>query len=346
MVHRESDYFLRDRGTAMYRVGKNMVDLVGDTPLVRICHIVPNKKVKVYAKLERYNPAGSVKDRIAKYMIEYGEKEGLLTKDKIVIEPTSGNTGIALAMVCAVKGYRLELVMPETMSIERRKILTAFGAKIILSEGARGMDGAIDLAKDMAKDPKYYMPLQFENKYNVLAHYETTGEEIWKATKGKVNVFVGGIGTTGTLMGVSKRLKEHNPEIKIVGVEPYPKSTIQGLKNLSSQYVPEIYDPSRLDEKINVKDEDAFEMARVLTIREGIFCGISSGAAMWGALQKATEIDRGVIITLFPDGGEKYVSTPLYEPSKCFECLQKHRIPTCMTAEYITALECLVKDGS
>ncbi len=329
----------------MYRVAKDMVDLVGDTPLVRINHIVPNRKVKVYAKLERYNPAGSVKDRIAKFMIEYGEREGFLTKDKIVIEPTSGNTGIALAMVCAVKGYRLELVMPETMSIERRKILTAYGAKIVLSPGDRGMDGAIDLAKEMARDPKYYMPLQFENKYNVLAHYETTGEEIWKATKGKVSMFVAGIGTTGTLMGVSQRLKEHNPEIKIVGVEPFPNTGIQGLKNLSSQYVPEIYDPSRLDEKINVKDEDAFEMARVLTIREGIFCGISSGAAMWGACQKAMELEKGVIVTLLPDGGEKYVSTPLYEPTKCFECLQKHRIPTCMTEEYITALECLVKNG-
>ena len=329
----------------MYRVAKDMVDLVGDTPLVKINHLVPNKRVRVYAKLERYNPAGSVKDRIAKYMIEYGEKEGFLTKDKIVIEPTSGNTGIALAMVCAVKGYRLELVMPETMSIERRKILTAYGAKIVLSQGARGMDGAIDLAKEMARDPKYYMPLQFENKYNVLAHYETTGEEIWRATRGRVNMFVGGIGTTGTLMGVSQRLKEYNPEIKIVGVEPYPNTSIQGLKNLSSQYIPEIYDPSRLDEKINVKDEDAFEMARVLTIREGIFCGISSGAAMWGALQKALALKKGVIVTLLPDGGEKYVSTPLYELTKCFECLRKHRIPTCMTEEYITALECLVKNG-
>jgi cysteine synthase len=208
------------------------------------------------------------------------------------------------------------------------------------------MDGAIDLAKEMAQDPQYYMPYQFKNKYNVLAHYETTGEEIWKATRGKVNMFVAGIGTTGTLMGVSKRLKEYNPEIKIVGVEPYPNSKIQGLKNLTHQYVPEIYEPSRLDEKINVADEDAFEMARVLTFREGIFCGISSGAAMWGALQKARELDRGVIVTLLPDGGEKYVSTPLYEPSKCFECLKKNQIPTCMTEEYITALECLVKNGS
>ncbi len=330
----------------MYRVAENMVDLVGETPLVKINHIVPNKKVVVYAKLERYNPAGSVKDRIAKYMIEYGEKEGLLTKDKIVIEPTSGNTGIALAMVCAVKGYRLELVMPETMSIERRKILTAFGAKIILTEGSRGMDGAIDKANEIARDPRYFMPYQFKSKYNVLAHYETTGEEIWRATQGKVNMFVGGIGTTGTLMGVSKRLKEYNPEIKIIGVEPYPNSTIQGLKNLSTQYVPEIFEPNRLDEKINVKDEDAFEMARILTLREGIFCGISSGAAMWGTLQKSMELDEGIIVTLFPDGGEKYVSTPLYEPSKCFECLKKHRIPTCMTEEYITALECMVKEGN
>ncbi len=330
----------------MYRVAKDMIDLVGSTPLVKINHIVPNKKVKVYAKLERFNPAGSVKDRIAKYMIEYGEKEGLLTKDKIVIEPTSGNTGIALAMVCAVKGYRLELVMPETMSMERRKILTAYGVKIVLSKGARGMDGAIDLAMEMAQDSKYYMPYQFKNRYNVFAHYETTGEEIWKATRGKVKIFVAGIGTTGTLMGVSMRLKEHNPDIKIVGVEPFPNSAIQGLKNLTHQYVPEIYEPNRLDEKINVKDEDAFEMARVLTLREGIFCGISSGAAMWGALEKVKELDQGVIVTLFPDSGEKYVSTPLYEPSKCFECLKKNKIPTCMTEEYITTLECLVKDGN
>ena len=228
----------------MYRVAKDMIDLVGYTPLVKINHIVPDRRVKVYAKLERYNPAGSVKDRIAKYMIEYGEKEGLLTKEKIVIEPTSGNTGIALAMVCAVKGYRLELVMPETMSMERRKILTAYGTKIILSDGARGMDGAIDLANELAQDPKYYMPYQFKNKYNVLAHYETTGEEIWRATRGKVKMFVGGLGTTGTLMGVSERLKEYNSDIKIIGVEPYAKSKIQGLKNLTYQYVPEIDDPS------------------------------------------------------------------------------------------------------
>ncbi len=329
----------------MYQVAKNMIELVGNTPLVKINHIAPNGKVTVYAKLERYNPAGSVKDRIAKYMIEYGEREGLLTKDKIVIEPTSGNTGIALAMICAVKGYRLELVMPETMSMERRKILTAYGGKLILSDGSRGMDGAIDLAEELAQDPKYYMPHQFENKYNVLAHYETTGEEIWRATRGKVKMFVGGLGTTGTLMGVSQRLKEYNPAIRIVGVEPQANSKIQGLKNLTHQYVPEIYDPSRLDEKILVSDENAFETARLLTLREGIFCGISSGAALWGACQKAKELDRGVIVTLFPDGGEKYVSTPLYEPSKCFACLKKNQIPTCMTEEYITALECLVKNG-
>jgi cysteine synthase len=323
---------------------ENILDLIGKTPMVRINHLNPNPELEMFLKLEKFNPGGSIKDRISKYMIECAEKNGQLRRGMTVIEPTSGNTGIGLALVCRVKGYDLSLVMPENMTRERRHILLALGAKVILSEGSKGMDGAIDLAEEMAKDPKYYMPHQIENKYNVLAHYETTGEEIWKATKGKIRMFVGGIGTTGTLMGVSKRLKAYNPEIKIVGVEPYPNSSIQGLKNLSSQYVPEIYDPSRLDEKINVKDEDAFEMARVLTIREGIFCGISSGAAMWGTLQKAMELDQGVMVTLFPDGGEKYVSTPLYEPSKCFECLQKHRIPTCMTAEYITALECMVKN--
>jgi cysteine synthase len=323
----------------------NILDLVGNTPMVKINHLVENKNVEVYAKLEKQNPTGSVKDRIAKYMIEYAEKDGTLTKDKIVIEPTSGNTGIGLAMVCAVKGYRLELVMPETMSIERRKILTAYGAKLILSEGTKGMDGAIDLANELSKDPKYFMPSQFQNKYNSLAHYDGTGEEIWKDTEGKITMFVAGIGTTGTLMGVSKRLKEHNPDIRIVGVEPYANTKIQGLKNLTYQYVPEIFDASRLDEKIYVKDEDAFEMARLLTIQEGLFCGISSGAAMAGALEKIKEMDSGLVVVLFPDGGEKYISTPLYNPKKCFECIKKCKIPTCMTEQYISTILCAEDDA-
>lgn len=320
---------------------ENMIDLIGRTPLVKINHFNENKDVEIYAKLERYNPTGSVKDRIAKYMIEYAEKDGLLNKNKIVIEPTSGNTGIGLAMVCAVKGYRLELVMPDTMSIERRKILTAYGAKIILSDGTKGMDGAIDLAHEMVKDSdKYYMPYQFENKYNVLAHYETTGKEVWEDTDGRVTMFVAGLGTTGTLMGVSRRLKEYNPDIKIVGVEPYPNSKIQGLKNLEFQYTPEIFDPSRLDERIYVKDEDAFDTARMLTIQEGIFCGISSGAAMHVTLQMVKDMDKGVAVVLFPDGGEKYISTPLYNPKKCFECIKKSKTPTCMTEQYISTILC------
>lgn len=324
----------------MLRTYSDIIDLVGNTPLVKINHFSKNKDIEIFAKLERYNPTGSVKDRIAKYMIEYAEKDGTLTKDKIVIEPTSGNTGIGLAMVCAVKGYRLELVMPDTMSIERRKILTAYGAKIILSEGSKGMDGAIDLANEIAKDPKYFMPCQFENKYNALSHYETTGEEIWKDIDGKITMFVSGLGTTGTLMGVSKRLKEYNPDIKIVGVEPYPNSKIQGLKNLTHQYTPEIFDSSRLDERIYVSDEDAFETARLLTIKEGIFCGISSGAIMYGVLEMIKDMDRGVIVTMFPDGGEKYISTPLFNPKKCYECIKKAKTPTCMTEKYISTIIC------
>jgi cysteine synthase len=327
------------------RTFDNIIDMVGNTPLVKINHFIDKKDIEVYAKLERYNPTGSVKDRIAKYMIERAEKDGTLTKDKIVIEPTSGNTGIGLAMVCAVKGYRLELVMPETMSIERRKILTAYGAKLILSKGEKGMDGAIDLSNELVKDPKYFMPSQFVNKYNILAHYETTGEEIWKDTDGRVTTFVAGIGTTGTLMGVSKCLKEHNPDIKIVGIEPYPETKIQGLKNLTHQYVPDIFDESRLDERMFVKDEDAFETTRLLTIKEGIFCGISSGAIMSGALKVIEKMDKGVVVAIFPDGGEKYISTPLFNPKKCFECIKKSKTPTCMTEQYISTILCPEDEG-
>ncbi len=322
-------------------VYNDIADLVGHTPLVRINRLFKsNDKVSLYAKLERSNPGGSVKDRIAKYMIEYAEKDGTLTKDKIVLEPTSGNTGIGLVMICAVKGYRCTLVMPETMSIERRKILHAFGAKIVLSPGAKGMDGAEDLVAEMAKDPKYFVPGQFSNKYNVLSHYETTGKEVWEATDGKVTHFVAGLGTTGTIMGVSRRLREKNAGVKIVAVSPNPKSKIQGLKNMETQYIPSIYDPAAHDDKIFVADEHAFETARMLSLQEGIFCGISSGAAMHGAIQVAKGISEGVVVVVLPDGGEKYISTPLYNPKKCFECLKKADIPTCLTDEYISSLEC------
>jgi cysteine synthase len=307
----------------------NILDLIGNTPMVRINNLNPNKRVVLYAKLERNNPGGSVKDRIAKYMIENAEKEGVLTKDKIVIEPTSGNTGIGLALVCAVKGYKLVLVMPETMTMERRKIMMAYGAKIVLSEGSKGMDGAEDLANEIvARNPKkYFMPNQFSNKYNVLAHYETTGAEIWRDTKGKVTHFVAGIGTTGTLMGVSRYLKERNPDIKIVGVEPDPRTPIQGLKNLEVQRVPKIWDSSRIDEKYTVTLEQAEETARLLALSEGIFCGPSSGAAMRIAMKKAAEVDKGVVVAILPDGGDKYLSTQLCDPQRCLECAKKYKIP-------------------
>lgn len=325
----------------MLDVASDIADLVGRTPLVKINKLFnSNNQVSLYAKLERCNPGGSVKDRIAKYMIEYAERDGILNKDKIVLEPSSGNTGIGLAMICAAKGYRCVIVMPETMSIERRKILLAFGAKIVLSPGSKGMDGAEDLAQEMAKDPQYFRPNQFSNKYNILAHYETTGKEIWEATKGRITHFVGGLGTTGTIMGVSKYLKEKKPEVKILAVSPRPGSKIQGLKNMETQYVPDIYDESAHHEKIFVTDENAFETSRLLTLQEGIFCGISSGAAMYGALQVARKLSQGMVVVVLPDGGEKYISTPLYNPQKCFDCLKKANIPTCLTDEYIASLEC------
>ena len=282
--------------------------------MVRINKINPNKKVEVFAKLEKMNPGGSVKDRIAKYMIEYAEIQGRLTKDKTIIEATSGNTGIGLAMIGAVKGYRVRVVMPETMSVEKRKIMRMFGAEITLTSGSKGMDGAIDVAREIAKDKKkYWMPDQFSNEYNVLAHYETTGREIWEQTQGKITHFVAGMGTGGTLMGVSRRLKEYNPRIRIIGVEPHEDTPIPGLKNMKISYMPRIFDESKLDEKIVVRVEDAVKMARLLARKEGLLVGLSSGAAMYAAIKKSKELDRGVIVVLFPDGGEKYMSTLLFE---------------------------------
>lgn len=310
-------------------VVSNILGLIGNTPMVQINNLNPNKNVELYAKLEKFNPSGSVKDRIANYMIQYAEKEGALTKGKIVIEPTSGNTGIGLAMVCVVKGYKLVLVMPETMSMERRRIMMAYGAKIVRSKGSMGMDGAEDLAKEIvSREPeRYFMPNQFANKYNVLAHYETTGAEIWKDTAGMVTHIIAGIGTTGTLMGVSRYLKERNPLIKAIGVEPDPKTPIQGLKNLETQYVPQIWDGSQADERHIVSLDLAEETARLLALAEGIFCGPSSGAIMHVALREITRIDRGVMVAILPDGGEKYLSTQLCDPEKCLECAQKYKIP-------------------
>jgi len=309
-------------------IAKNILDLIGNTPMVQITYLNPNSNLEIYLKLEKCNPGGSVKDRIAKYMIERAEKSGQLTKDKVVIEPTSGNTGIGLAIVCRVKGYNLSLVMPETMTLERRQILIALGAKIILSEGVKGMDGAEDLAREIVdQDPdKYFMPNQFANPANVLAHYETTAEEIWRDTKGRITHFVAGIGTSGTLMGVSKRLREYNPDIHVTAVQPEPNTSIQGLKNLQTQHTPAIWREELVDEIYTVHPRDAEETARLLMLQEGIFVGPSSGAIFHTALKKANELEKGVMVVIAPDGGEKYLSTTLCDPILCVECARKYGI--------------------
>ncbi len=307
---------------------KNVLDLIGNTPLVEVRRLNPNPDVQLYIKLEKSNPGGSVKDRIAKYMIEQAEKSGQLTSGKTVIEPTSGNTGIGLALVCRAKGYDLILVMPETMTLERRQILISLGAKILLSDGTKGMNGAEDLAHEIVKrnPDKYFMPNQFANQANVMAHYETTGEEILRDTNGRVSHFVAGIGTTGTLMGVSKRLKEHNPDVKVIGVQPETGTVIQGLKDLKSQYVPAIWNPAFVDEIRYVSPKDAEEASRLLALQEGIFVGPSSGAIFHVATEKARELKEGLVVAIAPDGGEKYLSTTLCDPVLCLACVQKYGI--------------------
>lgn len=309
-------------------IARNILDLIGNTPMVKINNLHANPNLELYVKLEKFNIGGSVKDRIAKYMIEQAEKTGQLRKDQIVIEPTSGNTGIGLALVCRVKGYNLFLVMPENMTLERRQILNAIGAKIILSEGDKGMDGAEDLARQIVSQSpeKYFMPNQFANQANVLAHYETTAEEIWRDTKGRVTHFVAGIGTTGTLMGVSMRLKEYNPDIQIIAVQPENGTSIQGLKNLETQYVPAIWKKELVDEIHKVNPKEAEDAARLLALQEGIFVGPSSGAIFHIALKKTSEIDKGVIVAIAPDGVEKYLSTALCDPVLCLKCARKYGI--------------------
>ncbi|MBA3062592.1 MAG: cysteine synthase family protein [Atribacteria sp.] len=275
----------------------------------------------MFGKLEGNNPGGSVKDRPAYYMLKKAEESGELIKGKTILEPTSGNTGIALAMIGAAKGYKVKLCMPECVSLERRRVIEAFGAETILTPGEEGTDGAIRKAHQLiSEEPdKYYMPNQFENESNVLAHYETTGPEIFSQTKGEINVFVAGMGTGGTLMGVAKYLKERRPEIKIVGVEPIVGHKIQGLKNMQESIVPKIYHSEKLDEKIIVEDDPAYEMARLLATKEGIFAGMSSGAAVVGALRIAKKIDSGIIVVILPDRGDRYLSTNLFR-SICGKC--------------------------
>jgi cysteine synthase B len=292
----------------------SVLDLIGRTPLVRVRALNPNPNVVLYAKLEGFNPTGSIKDRIALKMIEQAEREGALTRGKTIIEPTSGNTGIGLAMIAAVKGYDLEIVMSEAVSMERRMMIQAFGAKITLTSAALGTDGAIMKARELLRENpgKYFMPDQFSNHYNQLAHYQTTAQEILRQTGGHVDYFVSSLGTSGTLMGVGLALKERLPNVKIVSAHPVRGHYIQGLKNLEEAIVPAIYDPEQLDRHIMIESEDALELARRAAREEGLFVGMSSGAALFAARQVASEIDSGVIVTIFPDRGEKYLSTQLF----------------------------------
>ena len=299
----------------------SVLDSIGRTPLVLIENLNANKKARVFAKLEGSNPGGSVKDRIALYMIETAEKEGRLQKEKTILEATSGNTGIGLAMVAAAKGMKVKLVMPACVSLERRRTLEALGAELVLSPAEEGTDGAIRLAaKIMASEPgTYFMPDQFNNPANVLAHYETTGKEVIEQTHGAITHFVAGMGTTGTIMGTGKRLKEFRKDIKIIGVEPYLGHKIQGLKNMQESIVPGIYKRDALDEKVNVNDEDAFRTARDLALKEGLFVGMSSGAAAFAALELARGLDEGTIVVILPDRGDRYLSTSLFA-SVCAKC--------------------------
>jgi cysteine synthase B len=299
----------------------NLLSAIGNTPLVELININKNPTVKVLCKLEGCNPGGSVKDRPALYMITKAEERGELTKDKIILEPTSGNTGIAIAMIGAAKGYRVELCMPECVSTERRLILQGLGSEVFLTPAKENIDGAIRKAYTLLEEGpgRYYMPNQYENPDNVLAHFETTGPEIYNQTNGEVDYFVAGMGTTGTLMGTGGYLKSKKPTVKVVGVEPVMGHTIQGLKNMTESMVPGIFKPDTLDAKYMVEDGEAFETTRLLAQKEGIFVGTSSGAAAAVALKLASQIDHGTIVVLLPDRGDRYLSTMQFR-SICAKC--------------------------
>jgi cysteine synthase B len=307
------------KGLAGKRHG--LLNAIGNTPLVELVNLNTNPGVRVYAKIEGSNPGGSIKDRAAYYMIQKAEESGELTKDKTIIEATSGNMGISLAMIGAIKGYRVKLFMPECVSMERRRVLEAFGADLVLTPAKEITDGAIRRAQEFVTQGKnlYFSPDQFSNDANVLAHYLTTGPEIMAQTSGEVDVFVAGMGTTGTLMGVSRYFRENKPEVKIIGVEPTAGHSIQGLKNMTEAIVPKIYKPEALDEKITVRDEEAFETSRLLASKEGLFVGMSSGAAVAVALKIARDMRRGTVVTLLPDRGDRYLSTSLFR-SICAHC--------------------------
>lgn len=308
----------------MAKIYTSADQLIGRTPLLELTHLEQEYglKAKLYAKLEYLNPAGSVKDRVAKMMLDDAEKEGKLTKDSVIIEPTSGNTGIGLASVAAARGYRIIIVMPDTMSVERRQLMKAYGAELVLSEGAKGMKGAIAKANELAEEiPNSFIPGQFVNPSNPKAHYETTGPEIWEDTEGKVDYFVAGVGTGGTVTGVGKYLKEKNPAVKVVAVEPATSAVLSTgvagahkIQGIGAGFVPEILDTTIYDEIIPVANEDAFALGKKIGTSEGVLVGISSGAAVWAALEvaKRPENEGRNIVVLLPDTGDRYLSTPLF----------------------------------
>lgn len=303
---------------------QSILDLVGNTPLVELKRYCNRKQLEVtlLAKLEYFNPAGSVKDRIAYGIIKDAEEKGLITKDTVIIEPTSGNTGVGLAFVAAAKGYRAIIVMPDTMSIERRNLLSAYGAELVLTTGSEGISGAVRKAEEIAAQlPHAFLPQQFRNPANPKAHRETTAEEIWRDTEGEVDIFVGGVGSGGTVTGVGERLKEKKPTVKIIAVEPYDSPVLAGgapgahrIQGLGANFIPEVFKKDIVDEIFHVKNEEAFDTARELAAKEGILVGISSGAAVHAAAQIAKrEENRGkTIVVLLPDTGERYLSTGLF----------------------------------
>jgi len=294
---------------------------IGNTPLVELKKINPNPRLRILAKLEGNNPGGSVKDRPAWYMLTGAEARGELTREKVILEPTSGNTGIAMAMIGAARGYRVKLVMPACVSLERRRVLEAFGAELVLSPAGEATDGAIRLAhRILAEEPEsYYMPNQYANPDNVRAHYEMTAPEIFRQTGGEIDCFVAGMGTSGTLMGCARYFHQQAPGVKVIGVEPRLGHKVQGLKNMKEAIVPEIYREETLDAKINIDDEPAFEMARQLAVMEGLFVGMSSGAAVAGAVEIAKQMTSGTVVVILPDRGDRYLSTTLFR-SVCGCC--------------------------
>ena len=309
----------------MERIYGSMAELIGNTPLLELKNFAAKEKLpaRLLAKLEYLNPAGSVKDRIALAMIEGAEQRGLLKEGSVIIEPTSGNTGIGLAAVAAVRGYRVILTMPETMSSERRSLLKAYGAELVLTDGAKGMSGSIEKAEELAREiPGAFIPGQFENPENPAAHFASTGPEIWKDTGGRVDVFVAGVGTGGTLTGVGRYLKQQNPQVRIVAVEPSDSAVLSGgkagphpLQGLGAGFVPKTLDPAVYDEIVSVSGEDAYRTGRSLARTEGILAGISSGAALFVAaeLSKRPENAGKTIVALLPDTGDRYLSTPMFE---------------------------------